>query len=134
MLFRQENGGEWKKVVVDVKVTSTDKMNDAFKEKDEKYREWTYSRMSRIFPLNPHFQEKSGLIVKMAISLKLLRFPLKIWEIPKVAVSQFSGPSDSPITTFQSELFGVMDNTLRVVQERLRLQEERRQQILEAGQ
>ena len=27
-------------VVVDVKVTSTDKMNDAFKENDEKYREW----------------------------------------------------------------------------------------------
>ena len=27
--------------MVDVKVTSTDKMNDAFKEKDEKYREWT---------------------------------------------------------------------------------------------
>ena len=25
-------------VVVDVKVTSTDKMNEAFKEKDEKYR------------------------------------------------------------------------------------------------
>ena len=29
-----------RKVVVDVKVTSTDKMNEAFKEKDEKYREW----------------------------------------------------------------------------------------------
>ena len=29
------------KVVVDVKITSTDKMNDAFKEKDDKYREWT---------------------------------------------------------------------------------------------
>ena len=28
-------------VVVDVKVTSTDKMNEAFKEKDDKYREWT---------------------------------------------------------------------------------------------
>ena len=27
--------GDWKKVVFDVKVTSTDKMNDAFKEKDE---------------------------------------------------------------------------------------------------
>ena len=26
--------------LVDVKVTSTDKMNEAFKEKDEKYREW----------------------------------------------------------------------------------------------
>ena len=25
---------------MDVKVTSTDKMNEAFKEKDEKYREW----------------------------------------------------------------------------------------------
>ena len=35
------DGGEWRKVVVDVKVTSTDKMNDAFKEKDDKYREWT---------------------------------------------------------------------------------------------
>ena len=29
------------KVVVNVKVISTDKMNEAFKEKDEKYREWT---------------------------------------------------------------------------------------------
>ena len=28
------------KVVVDVKITSTDKMNEAFKEKDDKYREW----------------------------------------------------------------------------------------------
>ena len=70
----------------------------------------------------------------MAISPKLLRFPLKIWETPKGAVSRFSGPSDSPISTFPLELFAVMDNTLRVVQERLRLQEERRQQILEAGQ
>ena len=30
----------WQKVVVDVKVTSTDKTNEAFKEKDDKYREW----------------------------------------------------------------------------------------------
>ena len=37
----RENGGQWKKVVVDVKVTSTDKMNDEFKKKDEKYRKWT---------------------------------------------------------------------------------------------
>ena len=36
--LRRENGGTWRKVVVDVKITSTDKMNDAFKEKDEKYR------------------------------------------------------------------------------------------------
>ena len=35
------DSGDWRKVVVDVKVTSTDKMNVAFKEKDEKYREWT---------------------------------------------------------------------------------------------
>ena len=27
-------------MVVDVKIASTDKMNEAFKEKDEKYREW----------------------------------------------------------------------------------------------
>ena len=33
-------GDLWRKVVVDVKVTSTDKMNEAFKEKDEKYRDW----------------------------------------------------------------------------------------------
>ena len=38
--LRRDNGGEWRKVVVDVKVTSTDKMSEAFKEKDEKYREW----------------------------------------------------------------------------------------------
>ena len=39
--LRREKGGQWRKVVVDVKITSTDKMNDEFKQKDEKYREWT---------------------------------------------------------------------------------------------
>ena len=38
--LRRDTGDQWKKVVVDVKVTSTDKMNEAFKEKDEKYPEW----------------------------------------------------------------------------------------------
>ena len=38
--LRREAGGQWKKVVVDVKVRSTDDMNKAFKEKDEKYRVW----------------------------------------------------------------------------------------------
>ena len=38
--LRRENGGEWKKVVVDVKITTTDKMNESFKEKREKHREW----------------------------------------------------------------------------------------------
>ena len=38
--LRRDTGGDWRKVVVDVKITSTDKMKEAFKEKDEKYREW----------------------------------------------------------------------------------------------
>ena len=38
--LRRDSEGEWKKVVVEVKITSTDKLNEAFKEKDEKYREW----------------------------------------------------------------------------------------------
>ena len=38
--LRRDSGGDWKKVVIDVKVTSTDKMNESFREKDEKYREW----------------------------------------------------------------------------------------------
>ena len=38
--LRLDSGGDLKNVVVDVKVTSTDKMNKAFKEKDDKYREW----------------------------------------------------------------------------------------------
>ena len=37
---QREASGQWRKVVVDVMVTSTEKMNEAFKEKDEKYREW----------------------------------------------------------------------------------------------
>ena len=37
--LRRNPGGEWRKVVVDVMITSTDKMNKAFNEKDEKYRE-----------------------------------------------------------------------------------------------
>ena len=41
MWLRRDSGGDWKKVVIDVKITSTDKMNEAFKEKDDKYREWT---------------------------------------------------------------------------------------------
>ena len=40
MWLRRDQGGQWRKVVVDVKVTSTDKLNEAFKEKDEKYRVW----------------------------------------------------------------------------------------------
>mgnify|MGYP004554314851 CR=1 FL=1 len=39
--LRRDAGGQRKKVVVDVKVTSTESMNKAFKEKDDKYREWT---------------------------------------------------------------------------------------------
>ena len=39
--LRCDSGGELGKVVVNVKVTSSDKMNEAFKEKDDKYREWT---------------------------------------------------------------------------------------------
>ena len=38
--LRRDSGDQWRKVVVDVKITSTDKMNEAFKEKDEKYRVW----------------------------------------------------------------------------------------------
>ena len=38
--LRRDSGGDWRKVVVDVKVTSTDKIDEAFREKDEKYRMW----------------------------------------------------------------------------------------------
>ena len=38
--LRRDSGSDWRKVVVDVKITSTDSLNKAFKEKDEKYREW----------------------------------------------------------------------------------------------
>ena len=39
--LRRDSRDQWIKVVVDVKVTTTDKMSEAFKEKDDKYREWT---------------------------------------------------------------------------------------------
>ena len=39
--LRRDACGQWTKVVVDVKITSTEDMEKAFKEKDEKYREWT---------------------------------------------------------------------------------------------
>ena len=39
--LRRDQGCQWKKVVVDVKIVSTDKMNETFREKDDKYREWT---------------------------------------------------------------------------------------------
>ena len=38
--LRRDSGGEWRKVVLDVKITSTDKPNESFKEKDSKHREW----------------------------------------------------------------------------------------------
>ena len=38
--LRRDAGGLWTKVVVDVKITSTDDMNKAFKENDQKNREW----------------------------------------------------------------------------------------------
>ena len=38
--LRCDSEGQWKKVVVDVKITSTEDMNKAFREKDDKYREW----------------------------------------------------------------------------------------------
>ena len=38
--LRRDSGDQWRKVVVDVKVTSADKMNKAFREKDEKCRVW----------------------------------------------------------------------------------------------
>ena len=39
VLLRRDAGDQWRKVVVDVKITTTD-MCKAFIEKDEKYREW----------------------------------------------------------------------------------------------
>ena len=39
--LRCDSGGQWRKVVVDVKVTSSDEMAKAFKEKDDTYRTWT---------------------------------------------------------------------------------------------
>ena len=41
MWLRRDSGGQWTKVVVDVKVTSTEDTDKVFKEKDEKYRGWT---------------------------------------------------------------------------------------------
>ena len=38
---RRDFGRPVEKGLVDVKVTSTDNINNAFKEKDDKYREWT---------------------------------------------------------------------------------------------
>ena len=37
----KDSEGVWRKFVVDVQITSTEKMNDEFKKKDDKYREWT---------------------------------------------------------------------------------------------
>ena len=39
--LRCDFGGYWRKVVVDATFISTDKMNEAFKGKNNKYREWT---------------------------------------------------------------------------------------------
>ena len=41
--LRRDPEGIWRKVVVDVKVTSTEKMNESFNEKDDKYRIWATS-------------------------------------------------------------------------------------------
>ena len=36
--LRRDSGDEWRKVVVDMIVASTEDMNEAFREKDDKYR------------------------------------------------------------------------------------------------
>ena len=41
--LRRDSGGDRGNVVVDVKIKATDKMNESFKEKDEKYRVWATS-------------------------------------------------------------------------------------------
>ena len=41
--LRRDSAGDWRMVVVDVKVTSTCDMNKAFKEKDDKYLKWATS-------------------------------------------------------------------------------------------
>ena len=41
--FDETRKADWRKVVVDVKVTSTDKMNEAFRENDDKYCLWATS-------------------------------------------------------------------------------------------
>ena len=47
MWLRRDTGEMWSKVVVDVMVTSTDDMNNASKEKNEKYRAWATSDTPR---------------------------------------------------------------------------------------
>ena len=39
--LRCDSGNEWQKVVVDVKITSTEDMNKAFNNKNDKYLKWT---------------------------------------------------------------------------------------------
>ena len=46
-LRRDAEGDHWRKVVVDVKVTSPDKMNEAFKEKDDRYRKLSHGKRWR---------------------------------------------------------------------------------------
>ena len=40
LVWLRRDAGDWRKVVVDVKITSTEKLNEAFKAKDDKSREW----------------------------------------------------------------------------------------------
>lgn len=58
--------------MVDVKVTSTDKMNDAFKEKDEKCREWatreTREKKVMMAVMVPLIVSHDGAIHKDAIT------------------------------------------------------------------
>ena len=39
--LRADSGGQWRKIVVDVMVISSEEMRKGFKEKDDKYRERT---------------------------------------------------------------------------------------------
>ena len=57
-MWLRRDSGDWRKVVVDVKVTSTDNMTEAFKEKDDKYREWA-TKETR--------EEKVGMAVMVPI-------------------------------------------------------------------
>ena len=45
--LRRDSGGDWREVVVDVKMTSKEDLNKTLKEKDDKYREWATKETER---------------------------------------------------------------------------------------
>ena len=78
--LRYDTGNEWMTVVVDVKITRTEKMNDEFKKKVEKYmKRTTQERMRKKLSRRWWFRAWSHMMDWVRMAQIVLSFNVVIW-------------------------------------------------------